>query len=52
MTTTKTAHMCTMTMADWHATHKDYKTIIDKQRYVLLLVNGVTTLAPVRVTTT
>jgi len=43
--------MRTMTMADWMTTHKDFKTIIDRQRYVLMLVDGETRLVPVRVTT-
>ena len=50
-TTTTSAHMRTMSMADWMTTHKDYKTTIDKQRYILKLVDGVTKLVPVRVTT-
>jgi len=52
MTTTKTAHMRTITMAEWMITPKDNRTTIDRQRYVLTLIDGVTTLAPVRVTTT
>ena len=50
-TTTVVAHMRTMSMADWMTTRRDYKTIIGKQRYVLALVDGVTTLVPVKVST-
>ena len=50
-TTTVVAHMRTMTMVDWMTTHKDNRTTIDRQRYILALVDGVTTLVPVKVST-
>ncbi len=41
--------MKTITKSEWKELHKDYKTIIDKQRYILRLVNGGTCLVPVKV---
>lgn len=40
--------METITKSEWKALHRDYKTIIDKQRYILKLVNGGTCLVPVK----
>ena len=39
--------METITKSEWKALHRDYKTIVDKQRYILKLVNGATCLVPV-----
>jgi hypothetical protein len=39
-----------MTMQEWKKTHKDYKTIINGQRYVLDWVEGKgTSLVPVKI---
>lgn len=38
----------TITKAEWKKLHKDYKTIIDNQRYILKLTNSGTCLVPVR----
>lgn len=38
-----------ITKSDWKKLHRDYKTIIDKQRYILKLVNGGTCLVPVEI---
>lgn len=38
-----------ITKSQWKKLHKDYKTIIDGQRYILKLVNGATCLVPVKV---
>ncbi len=39
----------TITRKEWKELHKDYKAIIDKQKYILKLVNGGTCLVPVKV---
>lgn len=41
--------METITKSGWRKLHKDYKAIIDGQRYILKLVNGGTCLVPVRI---
>lgn len=41
--------METITKSEWKALHKDYKTIIDKQRYILKGTAQGTTLMPVKV---
>lgn len=41
--------METITKSEWKALHRDYKTIIDGQRYILKLVNGATCLVPVTI---
>lgn len=41
--------METITKSKWKALHRDYKAIIDGQRYILKLVNGDTCLVPVNV---
>lgn len=38
-----------ITKSDWKKLHRDYKAIINKQRYILKLVNGGTCLVPVKV---
>lgn len=40
--------METITKSKWKLLHKDYKTIIDGQRYILKLVAGATCLVPVK----
>lgn len=41
--------METITKSEWKALHRDYKEIINGQRYILKLVNGGTCLAPVKI---
>lgn len=41
--------METITKREWKNLHKDYKCIINKQKYILKLENGGTCLVPVRV---
>lgn len=41
--------METITKSEWRKLHKDYKEIINSQRYILKLVNGGTCLVPVKV---
>lgn len=41
--------METITKSKWKSLHRDYKTIIDGQRYILKLINGGTCLVPVTV---
>ncbi len=41
--------METITKSEWKALHRDYKEIINGQRYILKLVNGATCLVPVKV---
>lgn len=38
-----------ITKSEWKKLHRDYKTIIDGQRYILKLINGGTCLVPVQV---
>ena len=42
--------METITKSEWKALHRDYKEIINGQRYILKLVNGGTCLVPVSYT--
>lgn len=35
--------------SEWKKLHRDYKEIIDGQRYILKLANGTTCLVPVKV---
>ena len=39
----------TMTKAQWNKTHKDYKGITNGKKGVLKLVNGKTTIVPVKI---
>ncbi len=41
--------METITKSEWKALHRDYKEIINGQRYILKLVNGGTCLVPVKI---
>lgn len=41
--------METITRSEWKSLHKDYKTIINKQKYILKLLYGGTCLVPVTV---
>ena len=41
--------METITKSEWKALHRDYKEIINGQRYILKLVNGRTCLVPVKI---
>lgn len=41
--------METITKKEWKALHRDYKEIINGQRYILKLVNGGTCLVPVKI---
>lgn len=41
--------METITRSEWKALHRDYKDIINGQRYILKLVNGGTCLVPVKI---
>jgi len=38
-----------ITKQQWQAKHKDYKSIIDGQKYILTNKNGATVLAPVNI---
>lgn len=41
--------METITKSEWKALHRDYKEIINGQRYILKLVNGGTCFVPVKI---
>ena len=41
--------MESITKSEWKALHRDYKEIINGQRYILKLVNGGTCLVPVKI---
>ena len=41
--------METITKSEWKALHRDYKEIVNGQRYILKLENGATCLAPVKI---
>lgn len=41
--------METITKKEWKALNRDYKEIINGQRYILKLVNGGTCLVPVKI---
>lgn len=40
--------METIKKEEWKKLHRDYKEIIDGQRYILKMVNGATCLVPVK----
>lgn len=39
----------TISAAQWRATHRDYRSTIGHQRYVLMLENGETKAVPVKI---
>ena len=47
---TPAADAVPMTLAEWHRTHRDFKTTIDGQRYVLRWTAHGTGLVPVVIT--